>query len=800
MLIFLAILFFWPFVLWLYSRKLKLAIIIFIIIGLFLCFHKVLLLGEITSTHDNIATLVSGYEYYELSKTTQFLDLLPYLSSWDPYHNCGIPYFPIADLLFNISLLANFYISPMPLNPSSLNNILILNYVIGFSIGMCLISQLIIKNFFVSLFVFVSCLFSNILSTSMIQGHPVVLLCFFAYLFYFVLSWIQNGRPSNFFLAVFLLGLCLIVYIPTLVVYSLGIFLLFYGFIQYGGKRFVNRILAIRPKTWVILVAFCLFCLIISLVGYFYFEFKDYVAGGKGFSSITSPDFEKIKELEDPVRGHPAVIKDFLAFAIDKPFSVANHVWHYAGPFVFYFALLGLLLGFFSDKRKIVLVLFFTSFVLGIISLGYRSPLFPLLNSIPIFNALRHYMYFISLMFFFIIILSAIGFFLWMKAISKASPLWNRLIIVSSIAFGFLYIVFGFLRFLKYGTFYFDTKGITASLSVILIYCFGRVLIHYKRVSVKNIVNISAGVVIITSFLQLVPYQKELLKSAAKPYPLITHEPIKIPTTRNYIFPPSIPRSSPYWLGVNSETLWLLINKEASIFSSKRPFYSGSFPRRTHNLLNVLFPGRNRLEVIFEDFSKTIHAHREPILGYDFPIFFFAPDYEIIPKGCMDDDACLEESLRKMALHYRQDIPDKVYFFEGDVLPPDLPRAHSLRQYDKITPLNIDQDKSTLHEIYGTVNAPYDGFIVRLDNYHRYWRVTVDGKKERIYRGNYAFQAFPVSKGHHNIHFTFESPYPIFFMLNQVAFFIGFIMFLWIGFRYAPEQEVKEDSGGLQIL
>lgn len=771
--------------------------VVFVIIGLFLYFHHVLLLGEVTSTHDTTGYIVWGYEYYQLFKTTHFLDLFSYLSSWNPYFNCGIHHFPDFYPLFNIFLLANFYISPMPLNPISVNNIMIFNYIIGFSIGMCLISQLITKNIFVSLFVFVLCLFSNILSTSMIQGLPVVSLCYFAYLFYFVLSWIKTGRQSHFLLAVILLGLCLAIYIPTLIVYSLGIFLLFYGFTQSGGKGFIHKILAVRPKVWVILAAFCLFCLAISINGYLYFEYKNQVGGARGFTNIASPDFEKVKELPDSVKGHPAVIKDFLAFAIDKPFSVPNHVWHYAGPFVPYFALIGLLLGFFSDKRKIVLVLFFTSFVLGIISLGYRSPLFPLLNRIPIFNTLRHYMFFVSFMFFFIIILSAVGFFLWMKAICKASPLWNHLIIVSFIAFGFLYIAFGFLRFLKYKTFYFDTKGIIAFLSVVFIFYFGRVLVYYKRFSIKNIVGISASLVIIAVILQLVPYQRKLLKSAAKPYPSIALKPIKIPTTRNYLFPPAVPRNSPHSLGVNTSYFWLLINKEASVFSSHKTVLAGSFPRRSHDLLNVLFPGRDSLDVIKKDISKTIYTHREPILGNDFPIFIFVPDYEIIPKDCVDNEACLKESLRKMAQFYRKDTPDKVYFFEGDELPPRLPENHSSRKYNKITPINIDQEKSTLHEIFATIDAPDDGFIVRLENYHRYWHVTVDGKKERIYRGNYAFQAFSISKGHHHIRFTFESPYPIFFMLHQVVFYIGLIMFLWIGFRYAPEQEMKENSGGL---
>lgn len=670
----------------------------------------------------------------------------------------------------------------MPLNPASVYNFLILNYVFGLAIGMCLVSRLFTKNAFVSLFVFVSCLFSNILSTSMIQGHPVIVLCYFVYLLYFLLSWIKTGSQSNFLLASIFFGLCFIVYVPTLPVYSLCVFLLFYVFIQYGGKGFIKRIFAIRPKAWVIIAALCMFCFLVSSMAHSYFEMKDEIVAAKGSINIANPDFNKVEKLSDSIKGHPAEFKDFLAFAIDKPFLVPNHVWHYAGPFVAYFALIGLLLGFFSEKRKLILVLFFTAFVLGIISLGYKSPLFPLLKSIPLFNVMRNYIYFISLMFFFIIILSAIGFSLWMKAIAKASPFSNNMILISSIVLGLLYSTFGFLHFLKYDTINFDTKGITAVLSVVFIFYFGRALVNYKRFSIKNIKGISASVVIIIIILQLIPYQRKLLKSAAKPYSTMASKPIKIPTTRNYLFPPVIPRNSPQSLGINTDSFWNLINKEASVLGSVKPVYAGNFPQRTNNLLNVLFPGRDSLDVIRKDISETIYSHREPILGNDFPIFFFVPGFEIIPKGCVDNETCLKESLGKMAEHYRKDTPNKVYFFEGDELPPRLPENHSLRKFNKITPLNINQEKSTLHEIFATVDAPDDGFIVRLENYHRYWHVTVDEKKEQIYRGNYAFQAFPISKGHHNIHFTFRSPFPIFFILHDITFFAGFILFLWIGF------------------
>lgn len=782
MLIFLVTLFFWPFVLWLYTRNLKLVGIIFVVIGLFFFFHQDLLLGEIAATHDNVSAIVYGHEYFQLFKTTPFLDLFPYLSSWNPYNNCGIPFGLIINNLFELHLV-NFFISPMPLNPAAVYNILLLNYVIGFSVGMCLVSRLITKNIFVSLFVFVSCLFSNILSTSMLQGHPVIVLCYFVYLLYFLLSWIKTGRHSNFLLAVIFFGLCFIAYVPTLPVYSLVIFLLFYVFILYGGKGFIQRILAIWPKAWVIIAALCMFCFLISSMAFSYFEIKNEIASARGYINITSPDFNKVEKLSDSIKGHPAEFKDFLAFAIDKPFLVPNHVWHYAGPFVAYFALLGLLLGFFSEKRKLILVLFFTSFVLGIISLGYKSPLFPLLNSIPIFNVMRNYIYFISLMFFFIVILSAIGLSFWMKAICEATPLSNRIIISSSIAFAFLYIVFGFLHFLKYETINFDIKGITALLSVVSIFYLGRALVYYKRFSIKNSVGISASLVIIIIILQLIPYQRKLLKSAAKPYSTMAAKPIKIPTTRNYLFPPVIPRNSPQSLGINTDSHWLLINKEASVLSSVKPVYAGNFPQRTHNLLNVLFPGRDSLDVIKKDISKTIYSHREPILGNDFPIFFFVPGFEIIPKNCVDSEAGLKESLGKMAQHYRKDTPDKVYFFEGDMIPPDLTRNRSSSQNAKITSVNINQDKSTLHEIFATIDAPDDGFIVRLENYHRYWHVSVDGKKEQIYRGNYAFQAFPISKGFHNIHFTFKSPFPVYFILHEIVFFAGFILFLWIGFR-----------------
>jgi hypothetical protein len=770
MTLFLITLFFWPFVLWLYTRNIKLAGFVFGIICLFLFVHRNFLAGDFTVTHDCKAAINDISEICRVLETISFTELFSNLSVWDPYSNCGRSYFLYFYPLYYMFSMVNCYLSPIQLDMISLFNILTLNQVIGFSTGMCLISLIIVRNNYASLFIFVSCLFSNLLTTSMIQNSPLLGLLYFAYLVFFVLLWFFTARAWAYFMAVILLGLCLFAYLPSIIVYPLGIFLMFYGFARYGGNGFIQRLISIRPKIRVVLLSLIVFAASISLFAHQFFEMRELVSPARGGDPIgVKTDFAKVKGLSDEIKGHSALISDFLTFSVDTPFSVANHVWHYAGPFVACFAVIGLFAGCFSNKRKIVIALFFTSLILVIISLGYRSPLFPLLNSIPILNTLRHYMFFTSYVFFFITLLSAIGFSLWMKAISTHSnQLEHLLVVLCSIALVLFYLLNC------------DVKGIGASILLLLILFIARVFSLHGRFSMKNVVSVSAGMLIVAVLLLLIPYQANLLKSTAKPYDLISPEPVKIPTTRKYMFPPVDGFSGP----------WSMVHKEACVVDSPVAFLSGLFPPRTDWLLNVLYPGRNRIDTLRDDLTETIYTHGEHILGNDFPIFFFVPDFEIIPEGSVNNDDILNDSLEKMAQHYNKEIPQKVYFFKGDRIPPAISMPPHRHKITSVNAVNIDQKTSTLHEIYASINAPAQGFIVRLENFNKYWNVTIDGVRDTIYRGNYAFQAFPVAKGFHKIHLTFDNPYPVLFILHQIVFYVGLVLLLWIGFRCKYTREI----------
>ena len=76
------------------------------------------------------------------------------------------------------------------------------------------------------------------------------------------------------------------------------------------------------------------------------------------------------------------------------------------------------------------------------------------------------------------------------------------------------------------------------------------------------------------------------------------------------------------------------------------------------------------------------------------------------------------------------------------------------------------------------VDAEEKSFLVLSDTHFPGWKATVDGKKAKIYRANYAFRAIPLTPGRHEVEFVYD---PLSFKLGVAVTFLGIMGCLGIG-------------------
>ena len=80
-----------------------------------------------------------------------------------------------------------------------------------------------------------------------------------------------------------------------------------------------------------------------------------------------------------------------------------------------------------------------------------------------------------------------------------------------------------------------------------------------------------------------------------------------------------------------------------------------------------------------------------------------------------------------------------------------------------------------------------DGFVLLTDNYYPGWVASVDGKREKVYRADYAFKAVFVTRGTHTVVFQYM---PQSVIIGGVTTFGGIILFVALLFRKPRKRPV----------
>jgi hypothetical protein len=159
----------------------------------------------------------------------------------------------------------------------------------------------------------------------------------------------------------------------------------------------------------------------------------------------------------------------------------------------------------------------------------------------------------------------------------------------------------------------------------------------------------------------------------------------------------------------------------------------------------------------------------EQALGVDGPLVYFTQGVKVVPEGVSKEDFI--RSVYRESGGQSLERGRHVVFSEKDV---DFNGPHNnTGEKGRIEQTKTDDP----NEVEFMVDAPGDGFLVRLENYHRGWEGFVDGRRSRVYRANYAFQAIRVPLGQHRVEFKFSTIYPSLMYVHIFCVFVTWLLF-----------------------
>ena len=127
-----------------------------------------------------------------------------------------------------------------------------------------------------------------------------------------------------------------------------------------------------------------------------------------------------------------------------------------------------------------------------------------------------------------------------------------------------------------------------------------------------------------------------------------------------------------------------------------------------------------------------------------FPAAFFVPGYLCVDGG--------ENALKKAMMFTLEDFTEKAILEE---LPPEIP--------DRVFPIgpipetDVELISYKPGEVKLRVNATTDGMIILSENYHKDWKVFVNGASGKVMRADYVMMGTPIQKGGYDIVFRFQS-------------------------------------------
>lgn len=707
---------------YLLRRKAKEVAIVACVMAYFFALTKDFILGKINAYHDTLFT----YDYL-------LLVLNQWVNSglsigWNPYMNAGEPLYLISNYFLWAPWVFFCWLNKfININPQILFNLYWVFQFVNFCSGCLLLFLVLYDDFKAALFCFITLILSGMFIVSLGQSMGITIIY---YLPYIILCLILTFKRKNIYgaaLAVIYFSIALNHYLIHYIALCSGIFIFFFLVYNPGLLALIRKLLKTQYKAFLLALAVSVFIALPALFSYF--EMSNYISPTRGGTAsgvaINMNQTGAQSNVNAPLWGYRVLL--------DQVIRYRENIHH-----AFYFGIIPLLfipLAFLRLRDRYFLTIFSSAIVILFLSTGYDFWGYRLLTRyVPGFNMIRHSFGLAHFVAFFLICLSGYG----LKELLREDTAIARnrksaiLIFVSSAAM--------FLISRKTNVIVFGFVGATAILFIIIV---KKIFSEEKHALIAKLFYFLILSILVSDLTLFYAFNYKTRSYKNIPYHLAD---MRYPVKRgfyplvSYPLPPDI---SP------------LIFKEASL---------------THPDGNYVFFRNQRINDMLYTFYPFGNYWKA--LGVDSGTAYLTENIKIIPetaskeeviRSIYDDSVENEEITDRSVFLFKKDLKGS-YFSSGNNI------TKSIIEYRKLDNPNI---------LEMSVDAPCDIFLVRLENFHPSWKAFIDGKKARIYRANYAFQAVRIPEGRHYVAFKFSSIYPALFYIHIIGVFI-----VWLAFNF----------------
>ena len=700
----------------LFRRSAKEVFLVGFSIIAFLFFYGKYFLGVTSAYHDTFW----GFEsYFYLMRQWADFGFAP---GWNPYINGGEPIYLFSNGFLRAPLLLYAFLGHFFKGVSShllFNHAFILLFL-NLCIGAFLLFMTLFEDFKIAFFCFLCLLLGGCFDVNLGQPAGITVLYYLPYILFGVFTSLKGKNPYGIILALVYTGLSVNCYHPIYI--FLAVFFLFALSFCFNPE-YAKTVIYIAKRHYKILAVGIVFVFLAASPAIFLkSELNSFISPIRGSLARGVAINAERAGLQSRVNAPLAGYKIFIERILKDRYGGIHHAFYF-GVFAFFLALLAL----FKSREVWPKILFLTAALTGLIGTGSPRLLSFLYNYVPGFSLIRHMCFFAPFVSFLFICMAGYGLKLILVHEKK-----DRLGIILCV-FICAALLFFITRDLV--SVFLVFMGLLAVLFSIILS--GR-LMH--NVSLKLVVYLPIFVVLVLDLGYFNIMSRAYTYNAGN-YPGILTAAIDLPEPLPVKYPD---RRHLYASGVwpMPVDLYPLFFKEASLLSPRGEGF-------------IFFRNARLNDMLPQVADKT----QLQAFGIDGTLVYFTNNAKIFepvePKEIM-----IRKIFDGMDKNKNPGNPD--VFFKKDEI--DFTQSSDPRE--SFYPGNIRfTETGNPNRIGLEIETSKGGYLVRLENFHKGWKSTLDGIAVKVYPANFAFQAIRVPAGKHEVIFEFKTIYPYLFWL-----------------------------------
>lgn len=745
------------------------------VLAVFLCMAvlnwRLLFSRELIATHDSVI----WYGVFSYFADCLLNGCLPL---WNPYMNCGEPFFLniyTLHLLDPSTLFLIFTGSIFKIDLLTLYHWdLFLRYLI-FTCGSYLFFRSVAENKASAFIAFLSIAFSS-LFTSYLRQHAFILTFYlFPWVLLFSLKFLEKRNPGLFFVFAFLFGIVMLSYHSVFVLFALVFLLL--------CLRLTNGLPPLNFKSLfktsrVLVISSILFFLLIFNLWPVFLQYKyDVVPTVRMFEAPTA------------ACSFPA---DFLVLVAPYTFITHFFNWNYISESFLYiglFPLLLALLGLQFSRHKYKWGFVFASAILVFLMMGMNYFIYPMLCKImPFFKIIRNTHTFSFVFIFYLgyfVCLGADVVFHWVRRSRVRFYMWPLILYTGLIMLlawmANTFIIQTFPRLIQsYQILYGYNAPLTDDMAGIIVNYF-----------FKSKLNILFFAITSTSVFSLLMPKKPKISFSVKYFAIIAFIFVDLLLYHFSVY--GLVTKSRKDIHIPPVTKPVYQDNRQPVIMPVYPFY-GFYPamNKTGTAYSTKWTWITTHFYETKDYYDLLKDKKIPGDVRDVFMGITAPKLRLFSGAVVLPRAEIAAALRNL----KEQDAHRVIFVEEEFPQERLFLKKSLNAaitqgLDITKDGNINVSHFDINSIVIDTMSKQDSILYYSDGFDKAWKVFVDGKPQKVYKANLAFKAVVILMGHHKVRFVYV---PWLYIFSLWCYMAGLLSLSVIGILKIKEHFFKKQE------